>query len=328
MTKNHRHFLLGFAFPFLISVAYVAIVLSVAASDRVARQALLGNPAIAVFQIAFVPVFWGLLTVTLTNLPLASILRGTPLIAVLLAFSLGAALFLVASDSTQAIENRVIQPVEFPTRAEQLTFMAIDSSLRTGDRTSCTSPSATAAECYKAAVRSLFNGRSPSLVADLGLASWWQRILSAQGALLGGMLFFTLVGLAFTKRLEKPTLDALLLGIGLCFPWLPLRLYSDWHDNFGSLAGIAGYTALWTFAVLGLASLFIAYVRRAKAEPSKALGIAVAGLSLLSGIVAEVKPEWLQLVGEFLSGTSLITFALIDAALVMLLAALVTSDPS
>src|SRR5437667_10581184 len=131
MPETIKRFLWGFLPVFAISMIYMPIVYFAAPDLDATTATLLSNPALSIFQLIAVPFMAGVLAVALRPGELVGnnvLARGILLVVSI--FGVVGALYLVVGDSDQALNNRVIEPIEWRDTKVRGEFFNLDKDVR------------------------------------------------------------------------------------------------------------------------------------------------------------------------------------------------------
>jgi hypothetical protein len=328
-----RRFLLAFVPTLTVAAIYWLIVITQAPSLEAARYTLLSNIALTVFYPIVIPFVAGALAAVVHP---QELIGRTPaaraILAGLIVLVLGAALYVLVADSEQALNDRVIEPIEFKTREMRAFFFDVNERLRqdptsAGASLECQAPMTDpywASKCYMDVTQARFgkdaNGQNVTITLrqHMGLASWWQRVLSAQSLVVGSVLLISLLALHIKGYRDARLLDALLVSLGLTILWIPFRVFSDWYIHFRSFATLYQYSLLGIGSIVLLVALLATYFRRAVGEPSKLFSIVVGSTATIASVVAAFRPELLGPVANFV-GSMPIGFVVVFEVIVLML---------
>lgn len=341
--SEQKRFLLGLCVPLVISLLYWPIVLLQAPSYSEGMIWLQNNPAISVFQVVLLPIISGILIAGIEPEHLRGLLKkNTILVVALLVIFLLMGLVQVVQDSSEALTDRVIEPLEFRNASDRELFAIQHAELRNRvkakrrQRVTATDadicpelstpakPLDTASLCYKEFTLRRFGADNPvSLVSHAGIVSWWQRILSFQASILVMFLVWYLLSSAFARsRPPKPTFEAIVLCLAIAATWFPLRLYSEWFVNFGSLGTVTSYVTLFIVGAMLIISLGAAFFLNSTKPSVSIVAAVLAGLSGISGLIAKFSPETFGVGANVFERISPITFLFLEIILFLFLVAL------
>lgn len=308
MPETIKRFLFGFLPTFGIAFAYIPIVIIAAPSWDLAQSALLSNPTLIVYQPVVVPFIAGILAVAVrpTELLGNSLFARRALIVIAI-FAVMAGAYFVVGDSSQALNDRIIEPVEWRDASVQKSFFELDSEIREALATKsqlCPKEKPGAQrprECYQALLKEKFGDSRITLRKDMGLPSWWQRLMSMQGMLISAVMFVALIGYHLRSERNEELQNALLTALGLAALWIPIRVYSDWYINYGSFDGLSSNSILFIRATLIVVALFATYFRTLGGPWPKIFSMVTGGIGVIAGAIAAFQPLALARVAGFFS---------------------------
>jgi hypothetical protein len=134
---------------------------------------------------------------------------------------------------------------------------------------------------------------------------------------LGGMITLTYFWYLVTATLYHravagkvdPTTNRLVLVYLLLLTWFPLRLHTEWYQNyFHKKDWLKTYPAFWLLAFLAFALLILIILLIQPGTPIKLLSAMNLVFVAILGLVGKLKPEWLRYVGNFLQTTNFVYF--------------------
>jgi hypothetical protein len=256
-----------------------------------------------------------------------------PAVLVLIACLLGLAAYIVAADSRQAISERIIEPIEWQDASVQRSFFDLDREIR-GAQSKKTAlcaqraPSASSGrECYDKLLADKVVKRPITLTDHLGLASWWQRVLSAQAAVLGVVLLIS-IGVYHWYHDKRPHVqEAIVLSLALFSLWIPLRIYSDWYIAYQSMADLQSYSALGVVGALIVVALVVTSIRTFGGPMPKWPPILLGAASAVIATLGALNPAALGPVGDWFSRVPIPMLAIGELVLLFLLFVLVGPRP-
>ena len=320
-----RRFMLAFVPTLAVAVVYWVIVITLAPSSEAARYTLLSNVSLTIFYPIVIPFVAGALAGAVRPRELIGrTVEARAILACLTALVIGAALYVLVADSDQALNDRVIEPIEFKSPELRSHFLDLHDRLRADPALVAECPKLArdrywASECYMLATRDKFGTGVPITLGEhMGLASWWQRVLSAQALVVGSVLLLSLLALHVKGQRDDRLLDTLLVCLGLTVLWIPFRVYSDWYIHFRSFATLEQYSLLGIGSVVLLVALLATYFRRAVGQPSKIFSIVVGGTGTLVSVAAAFRPDLLGPVANFIASLR-IGFVIVFEVIVLML---------
>src|SRR5580704_10793892 len=178
-------FFIAFVPPFVLSALYWPIMLLTAptgGADDAARW-VINNPAISVIQMMLIPLCYGILLKEVNPVALYSSLpRFRLLIPLVFLVVLAIGVWNVCSDSSQAMNDRVIEPLEFRKLSDRQFFLEKDRTFRAVLATNglvkynrgTNAPLTNAWQVYIAYTSNRFLGAKITLAQDGSVVSWWQ----------------------------------------------------------------------------------------------------------------------------------------------------------
>ena len=303
-----KRFLVGFAPTLVIALIYLRIVWIVAPSTVAAEATYRSNIVLTVFQPIFLPIIAGLLSMSLRLEDLVGYSKFKLMGAlVFFTFLLGLAFLFVAADSDQAISDRIIEPIEWRETSTQIAFFKLDTEIRGALRQksplcpTIAASGAIAKTCYETFRDKEITNPPVTLAKHLGLASWWQRVLSAQAAVIAVVILASIVVYHWRGQKNQSAQEAIVAALALLTVWIPMRVYSDWFISYQSLNSLADYAALGIAGALIVMALAITYYRTFGEPLPKLFSIATGAASAVLTTIGVLVPEVLGPVGNWLS---------------------------
>jgi hypothetical protein len=328
MNTTVRLFLFGYVPTLLVAGAYWPIVYL--ASDKngaVTGESLMANPALSIYQPIVLPILAGIAMATFRANAVAGIEKpwrvafwGTLALFALAAFTL------IKGDSSQALRNRVVEPIEWKLPATQKQFRNLEAALlaakATGQKSLCPdlvqAGTTDTTQCYLAKRREL-QLNDIRLFADLGPASWWQRVMSIQAGLFAAGVFAAFF-IYHTRGPKHPKVaEGILVCLALFALWIPFRIYSDWRANFQSFSEIHNNSALIFLSPLILLSLLWTYLRILDLSFTSIFGITAGALAILTGALVKFAQSPLEFISRALAAAEFEVFAVVEFAFMCLL---------
>lgn len=267
MNIGVKRFLWGYLTTLAFSIVYFALVWHYTPNDQ-AYQAfeltLKTNLVLSFFFPIIFPFVSGILTAVVRPAdfmgPQLSDSRMVSILAIVLVFL--AALILWA-DSTQALQNRIVEPIEWADPDIRRDFFELDKCLRNAAaveiKATCSGDDARTQ--YDERVQKHFKGEHLSLFKHMNAASIWQRVLSALSLVIGVTMLLTLVIYHLRGNPDKSIRDGLLAALGLTTFWIPIRLFSDWTIHYQSMPALAENSAVGIIGILLVVALLVAFLR-------------------------------------------------------------------
>lgn len=170
-------------------------------------------------------------------------------------------------------------------------------------------------------------GSLKALLARGGPVAYIHLALAWLATLFALMYFWYLVAASEFRLNDGGTLgngaeDKLVLILILLLTWFPLRLHTEWYQNyFHKKDWLKSYPAFWLLAFLAVALLVLVILIVKPHRIVQFVSLLNVVFVAILGVIGKLKPEWLHAVADFFQTTSFVYFVAIYLIFLVLVAA-------
>ena len=149
------------------------------------------------------------------------------------------------------------------------------------------------------------------LATLFALTYFWYLVAASQFRTTGG------------QPLADASKNKLVLVYILLLTWFPLRLHTEWYQNyFHKKDWLKSYAAFWLLAFLAFALLVLIVLIVRPGGTIQFLSVLNVVFVAVLGLIGKLKPDWLRAVADFLQAASFVYFLAIYLIFLVLVAAI------
>jgi len=314
---------LSFAIPFALSLSYpIAVLFYLPRSIHPSRW-IQNNPSFTVFLLSSFPIAVCIFSLTVNPEVIEHWLKGSPWHEWVTYPALILTLIIVTLIVFDDFMRRPMAPYILKKRAAQ-EAAALEKQLRDGFATHHKGLEAKRKE-YQKMVQL---GSLKAIVSRGGPLTYIHLTLAWVATLFALLYFWYLVAASEFKLNHGGSLgnggeDKLVLIFILLVTWFPLRLHTEWYQNyFHKKDWLKSYPAFWLLAFLAFALLVLVVLIVKPHRIVQFISLLNVVFVALLGLIGRLKPDWLRAVADFLQGASFIYFLAIYLIFLVLVAAI------
>lgn len=129
--------------------------------------------------------------------------------------------------------------------------------------------------------------RLRNLIEHSSKAALCMTCLTLISAWFIAITFWYLLVIAFSQtKFTKQSFECLLLAFAFFIPWFPLRMYSEWYINYGTL-DLQQYPAFYLAALFALVFLGLLFLLKTRSPLINTIVGGISGATVIAGVIAK-----------------------------------------